>query len=130
MSKIKIYELAKELQVSSKEVIELLSKKNIEVKSHMSSIENAEADQIRGAYSKGEKPEAAKAEEKPAERPAEKAEETPKKKNIVHVFRPQNTQKGARQGGNRQKGKGLHMPGKLVQVNNGRPAKGDRKSVV
>ncbi len=124
MSKIKIYELAKELQVSSKEVIELLSKKNIEVKSHMSSIENAEADQIRGAYSKGEKPEAAKAEEKPAERPAEKAEETPKKKNIVHVFRPQNTQKGARQGGNRQKGKGLHMPGKLVQVNNGRPAKG------
>ena len=32
MSKIKIYELAKELQVSSKEVIELLSKKNIEVK--------------------------------------------------------------------------------------------------
>ena len=36
MSKIKIYELAKELQVTSKEVIELLGKKNIEVKSHMS----------------------------------------------------------------------------------------------
>ena len=47
MSKIKIYELAKELKVTSREVIELLGKKNIEVKSHMSSIENTEADQVR-----------------------------------------------------------------------------------
>lgn len=128
MSKIKIYELAKELQVSSKEVIELLGKRNIEVKSHMSSIENTEADQIRGAFSKGEKPDVKVPAEKPAEKaeakPAEKPEETPKKKNIVHVFRPQNTQKGVRQGSNRQKGKALHMPGKLMQVNNGRPAKG------
>ena len=49
--------------------------------------------------------------------------ETPKKKNIVHVFRPQNTQnggnKGRRSGGNRQNsGKGKQM-----QANNGRPAK-------
>ena len=137
MSKIKIYELAKELQVTSKEVIELLGKKNIEVKSHMSSIENTEADQVRGSFAKAAKP-AEKAAEKPAEKPvektaekpvekaasAEKSEEAPKKKNIVHVFRPQNTQKGVRQGGGRQKGKGLHMPGKLMQVNNGRPAKG------
>ncbi|MCI8561643.1 MAG: translation initiation factor IF-2 [Dorea sp.] len=116
MSKIKIYELAKELQVSSKEVIELLGKKNIEVKSHMSSIEGEQADQVRSTFSKTEKP--------AAKKPEEKTDEAPKKKNIVHVFRPQNTQKGVRQGGNRQKGKGLHMPGKLMQVNNGRPAKG------
>ena len=56
MSKIKIYELAKELQVTSKEVIELLGKKNIEVKSHMSSIDDTEADQIRGSILKEEKP--------------------------------------------------------------------------
>ncbi len=136
MSKIKIYELAKELQVSSKEVIELLAKKNIEVKSHMSSIESEQADQVRSKLSKGEKPAGQKPEAKPAERAEEKpvkkpmekteakSEEAPKKKNIVHVFRPQNTQKGVRQGGNRQKGKGLPMPGKLMQVNNGRPAKG------
>ena len=111
MSKIKIYELAKELQVTSKEVIELLGKKNIEVKSHMSSIDDTEADQIRGSILK---------EEKPAEK---KSEEAQKKKNIVHVFRPQNTQKGVRQGGNRQKGKGGHTPGKPMQVNNGRPSK-------
>ncbi len=111
MSKIKIYELAKELQVTSKEVIELLGKKNIEVKSHMSSIEDTEADQVRGSFMKKEKT------------VEKKLEEAPKKKNIVHVFRPQNTQKGVRQGGSRQKGKGGHTPGKPMQVNNGRPSK-------
>ena len=49
--------------------------------------------------------------------------ETPKKKNIVHVFRPQNTQnggnKGRRSGGNRQNS----GQGKQMQANNGRPAK-------
>ena len=49
--------------------------------------------------------------------------ETPKKKNIVHVFRPQNTQnggnKGRRSGGNRQNS----GQGKPMQVNNGRPSK-------
>ena len=35
MSKIKVYELAKELNVPSKEVLEFLSGKNIEVKTHM-----------------------------------------------------------------------------------------------
>ena len=49
--------------------------------------------------------------------------ETPKKKNIVHVFRPQNTQnggnKGRRSGGNRQNS----GQGKPMQVNNGRPAR-------
>ncbi len=109
MSKIKIYELAKELEVSSKEVLEFLSKKNIEVKSHMSSIEDAEAKDVRNAFAKPEKP-------------AEKAEEAPKKKNIVHVFRPQNTQNGARSGA-RRGAKGVQSQGKPMQVNNGRPAK-------
>ena len=54
--------------------------------------------------------------------------ETPKKKNIVHVFRPQNTQnggnKGRRSGGNRQNS----GQGKQMQVNNGRPAKRTERS--
>ena len=44
MAKIKVYELAKELNVSSKEVVEFLGEKNIEVKSHMSSLEEADAE--------------------------------------------------------------------------------------
>ena len=52
--------------------------------------------------------------------------ETPKKKNIVHVIRPQNAQnggnKGRRSGGNRQNS----GQGKPMQVNNGRPARRER----
>ena len=48
--------------------------------------------------------------------------ETPKKKNIVHVFRPQNTQnggnKGRRSGGNRQNsGQGKHPLHSQLQYN-------------
>ena len=86
MSKIKVYELAKELGVSNKEIVDFLRSKNIEVKTHMSSVEDADADVVRNTFSKGEKT-------------ADKPEaEAPKKKNIVHVFRPQNTQNGGKQG--------------------------------
>lgn len=47
MAKIKVYELAKELNVSSKEVVEFLGEKNIEVKSHMSSLEEADAEIVK-----------------------------------------------------------------------------------
>ena len=50
MSKMKVYELAKELGKSSKELLEFLSGKNIEVKSHMSSIEDKEIALARNAF--------------------------------------------------------------------------------
>ncbi len=40
MSKIRIYEYAKECGVPSKKVIEFLQARNIEVKSHMKSLED------------------------------------------------------------------------------------------
>ncbi len=52
--------------------------------------------------------------------------ETPKKKNIVHVIRPQNAQnggnKGRRSGGNRSEFRTARQ-GKPMQVKNGRPAR-------
>lgn len=113
MSKIKVHELAKELNVQSKDIIDFLGGKNIEVKNHMSSLEDNEADMARKAWSKGEKPE------------AKSDQETPKKKNIVHVFRPQNTQNGAKQGRRpgQQQGRPQQTQGRPMQVNNGRPAK-------
>ena len=112
MSKIKVYELAKELDVPSKDVLEFLGSNNIEVKNHMSTLEEADAKKVRaamGGASKGD-------DEK-------EAKEAPKKKNIVHVFRPQNTQNGnkpgRRTGGNRQSA----QQGRPMQVNNGRPSK-------
>ena len=47
MSKIKIYELAKELDKPSKELVEFLNKKDVEAKTHMSTIDEAEADIVR-----------------------------------------------------------------------------------
>ena len=113
MSKMKVYELAKELGKSSKELLEFLGEKNIEVKSHMSSIEDGDVALVKKAFggkaetTKADKPTEdapkAEAEKKAAEVP--KAETAaPKKKNIVHVFRPQNTRDGGK-GGNRQGGR-------------------------
>ena len=92
MSKIKIYELAKELDKPSKELVEFLNKKDVEAKTHMSTIDEAEADMVRKAF-------APKAN---AEKAEEEKSDAPKKKKIVQVFRPQNTQSGGRQGGKRQ----------------------------
>ena len=50
MSKIKIYELAKELDKPSKELVEFLNKKDVEAKTHMSTIDEAEADMVRKAF--------------------------------------------------------------------------------
>ena len=92
ISKIKIYELAKELDKPSKELVEFLNKKDVEAKTHMSTIDEAEADMVRKAF-------APKADVEKAE---EEKSDAPKKKKIVQVFRPQNTQSGGRQGGKRQ----------------------------
>ena len=89
MSKLRVYELAKELNKTNKEMLAMLKEKGIEVASHMSTLSDEQVDMMK-------KPAAAK---KPAEvQPKKETEETevPKKKNIVQVFRPQNTQNGGR----------------------------------
>ena len=48
MSKIRVYELAKELNISSKKLIEMLMEEfNVEVKNHMSVIEDEDAELIK-----------------------------------------------------------------------------------
>ena len=113
MAKIKVYELAKELNVQSKDVLEFLASKKIEVKNHMSALEETAAGQVKEHFSKNRKSEG-------------KSGEAPKKKNIVHVFRPQNTQNGNKHG-RRQGTKQTMTQGRPMQVNNGRPAKGSVK---
>ena len=46
MTKMRVHELAKELGMENKELIDLLHKKNVEVSNHMSSIEDNIADAI------------------------------------------------------------------------------------
>ena len=115
MAKIKVYELAKKLNVQSKDVLEFLESKKIEVKNHMSAVEDSVADQVKEHFGKVKKAEG-------------ETGEAPKKKNIVHVFRPQNTQNGNKHGKRQNGNKGANQ-GRPMQVNNGRPAKGTEKVV-
>lgn len=43
MSTVRVYELAKELNVSNKEVLDFLKSKNIDLTSHMSTVEDDHA---------------------------------------------------------------------------------------
>lgn len=64
MAKKRIYELAKEKGVSNKEILWILEKLNIEVKSHMSALEADQEEKINGYYEKLEKKVVAEKEEK------------------------------------------------------------------
>ncbi|MCL2865425.1 MAG: translation initiation factor IF-2 [Lachnospiraceae bacterium] len=95
MTKVRVYELSKELGMENKEVIEILKSKNVEVKSHSSSVSEEVAAELRA----GKKPAVPKAvaAKEAEEKMAEKAETVePKKKELVRVFRPQNSASGAR----------------------------------
>lgn len=52
MTKMRVHELAKELGIENKELLELLAKKNVEAKSHMSSLEEAVASELRKEFGK------------------------------------------------------------------------------
>lgn len=92
MTKLRVHELAKELDKTNKEVLDFLKKENVDVKSHMSSLEEEQVLMVKKAFSSN-----------PEE---EKKEEAPKKKNIAMVFRPQNTRDGGRSMGR----KGMNRP--------------------
>ncbi|WP_029453044.1 translation initiation factor IF-2 [Clostridium algidicarnis] len=79
MSKIRIYELAKELKITSKELIKLLMDEfSVEVKNHMSVIEDEEANLIKELIE-----ERATAEK---DKETNKASEENKSKNIVEEY--------------------------------------------
>ena len=91
MAKQKIHELAKELNKPSKDIVDYLVKNGVEVKSHMSSIEDAQIDMVKKAFAP--KTEAPKAETSKAE---EQKEEAPKKKKIVALYNAQNSRGGVK----------------------------------
>lgn len=100
MAKIKVHELAKELEKQSKDVIAFLKDKGIEVKAAQSSVEDDVADMVRKAYSSENKKEETpvNAEPKKAEPQKEepqqevKPEAAPvKKKKIIFVSNPHNS---------------------------------------
>ncbi len=98
MSKMRVYELAKELGRDNKEIVNYLLNKGVDVKSHMSVLEEEHISMVKRDISPAPARPAAPA---PAARPAAEAPaagegttEAPKKKNISMVFRSQNSRTG------------------------------------
>lgn len=109
MSKIRVHELAKELNKTNKELLDFLKSKEIEVKSHMSSLSDEQIQMVKGAMAgKGAKTD---------------GEDAQKKKNIVQVFRPQNSKQNNRPKQNNHKQNqnqnNNNNQGNTKQMNNG-----------
>ncbi|MDD3413568.1 MAG: translation initiation factor IF-2 [Lachnospiraceae bacterium] len=111
MAKVKVHELAKEINKSSKEVISFLSEKGIELKSHMSSLEDEQVSMIKKSMAgsaDNKPPKEVTAQNVEATTPVEtKQDEIPvkkKKPNIIFVNNPYNSRSNEK--GNRQTNQG------------------------
>ena len=84
MAKIKVYELAQEIGVKSAEILTILKNKGIEVKSHMSVLEDRQIDEVKNTL---------KAPAKLDEAPKKTEAKAPvkKKKSIIVVSNPHNS---------------------------------------
>ena len=106
MSKLRVHELARELGRQNKEVIEFLKSKGIDVKSHMSMVDEPAVsivkDRFRNNNHRGKehiaKLDTSKTEEKvvTAKSEGDKTETPKKKKNIIRVFHAQNASDGGK----------------------------------
>ncbi len=114
MSKIRVHELAKELGKQNKDILNFLAEKGIEVKSHMSSIENEQIELVKKKFGKAEK------EEETVK--AEGTASAPKKKNITQVFHPQNSRTGIGRTGQRPR-QGERPQGRGARSQDGQAAR-------
>ena len=81
---MRVSDLAKEVGKTSKEVLDILQKNHVEVKSNLSNVTDEHIELVKKAVSGGDKPADGGKEEKKGD--------APKKKKIAAVFRPQNSQ--------------------------------------
>ena len=124
MTKMRVHELAKELGIDNKELLEILQKKNVEAKNHMSTLEDNTADEIRREFSSKSGNGSDKG-EKPAEQAEGKEGGAPKKKNLAFVIRPQNSKNSSRIQGNRQAQRPAR-PAQGSRPTGDRPARAER----
>ena len=93
MAKMKVYELAQEMGLQSKDILTALKNKGIEVKSHMSVLEDGQVEDLKNSLKAPAKSEetlkAAEADKK--EQPADAKAPVKKKKSIIFVSNPHNS---------------------------------------
>ncbi|MCI8418540.1 MAG: translation initiation factor IF-2 [Lachnospiraceae bacterium] len=97
---MRVHELAKELEKSNKDIISFLTEKKIEVKSHMSTLTDEQADMVKKAFAGRPKAQSKPAAPAAGAETTSKAEGTgttaapPKKKKIIAVYNVHNSQTG------------------------------------
>ena len=107
MSKLRVHELARELGRQNREVIEFLKSKGVDVRSHMSMVDEPAVSEVRNRLRKDNnnrgkehiaKLDTPKTEEKvvTAKSEGDKTETPKKKKNIIRVFHAQNASDGGK----------------------------------
>ena len=93
---IRVYELAKQLNKTSKEVMAVLAEKNIEVTTHMATLEDNQAAMVRAKLG-GTKPAKQEKADKPEQdktalpSQAQEPKAAPKKKKFIVVHNPENS---------------------------------------
>ena len=87
MAKMRVHELAKEIDKNNKEILDVLQANGVNVQSPLSVIDDDQADIVRQAYAPKPVP---KPEPEPKPEPKPEAEAAPKKR-ITAVFRSQNS---------------------------------------
>ena len=107
MSKLRVHELARELGRQNREVIEFLKSKGVDVRSHMSMVDEPAVSEVKNRFRKDNnnrgkehiaKLDTPKTEEKVVTEKSEgdKTETPKKKKNIIRVFHAQNASDGGK----------------------------------
>ena len=123
MPRLRVFEVAQQINKTNKEVLNYLKENNVNVKSHMSTLEEKDEKMVRDALgAKGDKNEDNKGADKKTVK---------KKSNLIGVFRPQNAQtqegknfrkKPAQGGQNRSQGQNRPQNTKSVAQRTEKPA--------
>ena len=108
MAKMRVHELARELGRQNKEIINILFREGVSVKSHMSTLDENQIEVVRKTVEGNERPK--------MDNQKTTEGEAPKKKNISQVFHPQNSRTGMSRPGQRTQRQGAKPQG------NGQPA--------
>ncbi len=102
MAGVRVHELARELGRQNREVLEFLKEKGVDVKSHMTILEDSSIKMLQEKFGKMGKEQIAKVDTSKEEKlvnakpETEKAEAPKKKKNIIRVYHAQNASDGGK----------------------------------
>lgn len=123
MSKIRVYEYAKEKNVSSKEIITKLKDMNIEVTNHMSTINETAKDRLDKSFTAK-----SAGSEKVAIKTGNSANTTNSANNSGQNNKPKSKSGGGAQNRNQQQRNGAKRPGKGGQNNNRRGGRNNNRN--